>query len=122
MSFSRKYQKIKLGHRSSYIDLIPQTVSELIDGEEKQRVVYVPVDLSSKEAEASLPKASDYTLDALQQAGIPLETLQIGNLLTPAEASISMELNHVNPATGQSKLSSMFSEIQTAVNESSKTE
>lgn len=54
---------------------VEKIVSEVIDGVSVDRAVIVPVDIASKQAELSLPKASEYTLENLIKAGVDLKTL-----------------------------------------------
>lgn len=61
--------------QSSYFVDVEKIVSEDIDGVTVERAVRVPVDIASREAELSLPKASDYSLENLIKAGVDLKTL-----------------------------------------------
>lgn len=61
--------------QSTYVVKVQKIVSEMVDGHEVDRSVFVPVDIASKEAELSLPKASDYTLENLLKSGVDLQTL-----------------------------------------------
>lgn len=66
---------------------VSHTVTEDVDGVTVERQVYVPVDLSSKEAASSIPTMEEYSLKNLLAAGVPLEQLQVSTLLNPTDVA-----------------------------------
>lgn len=101
----RKVSKVRLGVPCHIWSNVANTVEESVDGNTVQRVVILPVDMSSKEAEASLPDAKEYTLQKLLDAGVPLQQLSVAGLLDPSDMAL-------NALHADSKLSSIVESLQ----------
>lgn len=78
---------------SKVIEPSAQTIDEMDENNNPvQRVVYLPVDYTSKEVEKSLPEAKDYTLANLMAAGVPLEQVAVSSLLNPTDFATNQRL------------------------------
>lgn len=87
--FRKKFLKKKTwscADSTKVIEPSAQTIAEQDEnGTPVNRVVYLPVDYTSKEVEKSLPDAKDYTLENLLSAGVPLEQVAVSSLLNPTD-------------------------------------
>lgn len=62
-----------------------QTFEEEVEGNVVTRVAKVPVNLSSKEAAASIPTYKEYYLEELQKAGVPLDQINVFGMFNPTD-------------------------------------
>lgn len=101
---SKQFNCVLATPQSSVVLPVEQIISEDVEGVTVERSVFVPVDLASRRAELSLPKASEYTLENLLKAGVDLKTL---NPIDYFRSSDPFDVELAN----DSKLVGMFKEF-----------
>lgn len=106
--FRKKSFPILLYPPKPVIEIQPQTFEEDHDGNTVQRVAYVPVNLSSKEAASTIPTYKEYYLDELLKAGVPLDQINVSGYFNPTD---SVSINSAR-AAAVSRLASKVEDIQ----------
>lgn len=60
---------------------VSKQVSEVVDGQERTKVVFEDVDISTDDYIKDLPRFEEYSLSNLLAAGVPLEQMNVQGLL-----------------------------------------
>lgn len=94
--FRKKFLKKKtwsLAESTKVIEPVSRTIPEKAsDGTPCERVVYTPMDFTSKDAVKTLPTAQEYSLENLLSAGVPLEQLSVSTFFNPTDYATNQRL------------------------------
>lgn len=83
----RRFCKTTFACPTPILDSLPQTTVQSVGDSDIEVVAFVPIDITSKQAEMSLPDAKSMKLDNLLKSGVPLKQLNPQSLLNPVDFS-----------------------------------